>query len=185
MPWRTYRKLESFQGSGFPCSLWDASRPHPLTPSSAHRPPGPSAFRSISRVAPFFPMLLLHTRRAMTEIGAGVRRDSLALIDLWIDKCPALVHQHGSQLMDNFLRLVSSECRGGRGDMAQSSWNTTSKSLLENPNDQMASVDGRMAVFRRESGISKRWAVPHASPCMGADSVHSADLPRAVSPCCF
>lgn len=86
-----------------------------------------------------------------------VRRDSLEIIDLWIDKCPALVRAHGSRLMDNFLRLVSSECRGGRGDMGLgSSWNT-SKSLLENPNDQMASVDGRMSVFRRTLDVRRRF----------------------------
>lgn len=63
------------------------------------------------RLAPYFPLLLVHTCSAMTKLDGGVRLDSLQLVDLWLEQFPTLVVRHGAKLLHNFLHLVSSECR--------------------------------------------------------------------------
>jgi hypothetical protein len=38
---------------------------------------------------PFFPLLMAHTRSAMTMIDAGVRLDSLKFLDMWLEALAA------------------------------------------------------------------------------------------------
>jgi hypothetical protein len=111
-----------------------------------------------ARLAPYFPLLLVHTCSAMTKLDSGVRLDSLHLVDLWLEHFPQLVVRYGARLLHNFLHLVSSEVGGGgsssggggAGRSAKgSSGGNRHRTLSTNPMSRLATMQGRMAVLRR------------------------------------
>ena len=54
---------------------------------------------AIECLAPFFPLLMVHTCSAMTKMESDVRADSLQLIDLWFEYMPELSIKHGAKMM--------------------------------------------------------------------------------------
>lgn len=108
-----------------------------------------------ARLAPYFPLLLVHTCSAMTKLDSGVRLDSLHLVDLWLEHFPQLVVRYGARLLHNFLHLVSSEVGGGGGGGGGGGAGRSAKggnrhrTLSTNPMSRLATMQGRMAVLRR------------------------------------
>ena len=103
-----------------------------------------------ARLAPYFPLLLVHTCSAMTKLDSGVRLDSLHLVDLWLEHFPQLVVRYGARLLHNFLHLVSSEVGGsGKASGSKGARAPAGRTLSTNPMSRLSTMQGRMAVLRR------------------------------------
>ncbi|XP_074658794.1 testis-expressed protein 10-like [Tubulanus polymorphus] len=62
---------------------------------------------SVNKMLPFFSILNAYLCCAMTHIYDDVQMDSLSIIDLCLETYPTLVMQHCSQLLTNFINMIS------------------------------------------------------------------------------
>lgn len=95
-----------------------------------------------SQIAPFFPVLSAHLCCAMTHIDDAIQTDCLTLVDLLLDHYPALVTSTHSNLLPNFIQMISSHTL--TGNKAGSG-----RSLLVNPSSKLSSHKWRGKVLAR------------------------------------
>ena len=103
----------------------------------------------VIRLAPFFPLILVHTRSALTTLAVDVRMDALRFVDLWLEHAPHLVLQQGGALLDSLLLMISADDqRASRAPTSTASADSTSVRKLH-LNPHLSSIKARMAVVRR------------------------------------
>ncbi|KAF5284922.1 hypothetical protein FQA39_LY16877 [Lamprigera yunnana] len=59
------------------------------------------------KLTPFFEVLVLHTKHAMTDLDVGVQEDSLLLIDAYVRHVPKLIANWHMPLFFNLVQLIS------------------------------------------------------------------------------
>jgi len=93
----------------------------------------------VSRVLPFFSVLLNYLNCAMTHIHTSIQDDSLAMLDTLLVSTPLLVAANTEKILCNFLDMISSV----KAD------STSGRTLNVNLNSRFTSVMWRMKVLRR------------------------------------
>nr|XP_033785547.1 testis-expressed protein 10 [Geotrypetes seraphini] len=100
----------------------------------------------VDQIAPFFPLVSAHLSSAMTHIVEGIQEDSLKVLDVLLDKYPALLIDRSTMLLKNFVELISHQQLSRRvksGDKF-SAW-----TLSVNPNRNLTSQQWRLNVLMR------------------------------------
>lgn len=93
----------------------------------------------VSRVLPFFSVLLNYLNCAMTHIHTSIQDDSLAMLDTMLVSTPQLVAANTEKILCNFLDMISSV----KAD------STSGRTLNVNLSSRFTSVMWRMKVLRR------------------------------------
>lgn len=93
----------------------------------------------MSRVLPFFNVLLNYLNCAMTHIHTSIQDDSLAMLDTLLVSAPLLVAANTEKILCNFLDMISSV----KAD------STSGRTLNVNLSSRFTSVMWRMKVLRR------------------------------------
>jgi len=93
----------------------------------------------VSRVLPFFSVLLNYLNCAMTHIHTSIQDDSLAMLDALLVSAPLLVAANAEKILCNFLDMISSV----KAD------STSGRTLNVNLSSRFTSVMWRTKVLRR------------------------------------
>lgn len=93
----------------------------------------------MSRVLPFFSVLLNYLNCAMTHIHTSIQDGSLAMLDALLVSAPLLVAANTEKILCNFLDMISSV----KAD------STSGRTLNVNLSSRFTSVMWRMKVLRR------------------------------------
>ncbi|OCT74357.1 testis expressed 10 S homeolog isoform X2 [Xenopus laevis] len=59
------------------------------------------------KIAPFFPLVSAHLSSAMTHIIMDIQKDSLQILDIFLEEYPELLIDRSNMLLNNFLELIS------------------------------------------------------------------------------
>jgi pre-rRNA-processing protein IPI1 len=97
----------------------------------------------VSRVLPFFRVLLSYLSCAMTDIHVSIQNDSLAMLDTLLAATPLLIAANADTVLCNFLDMISSLKPDSSSEHA----------LTMNLNSSFTSIAWRMKVLHRLKGL--------------------------------
>lgn len=97
----------------------------------------------VSRVLPFFNVLLSYLSCGMTHIHVSIQDDSLAMLDTLLAATPLLVAANADTVLHNFLNMISS----------LKSDSSSERTLTMNLSSRFTSIEWRMKVLRRLKGL--------------------------------
>ena len=109
------------------------------------------SFCKLEVVNPFMKILCAHLKCSMTHINEDIRRDSLNLLDIYLECFPQIVVSVDTQVLSCFLAQISRESNSGRGISRQSVGPTQmeKRMLLNDPESFVATQKWRLAVLLR------------------------------------
>lgn len=97
----------------------------------------------VSRVMPFFNVLLSYVNCGMTHIHVSIQDDSLAMLDTLLEATPLLISANADTVLCNFLDMISSLKPGSSSE----------RTLTMNLNSRFTSVAWRMKVLHQLKGL--------------------------------
>ncbi|EDO38143.1 predicted protein, partial [Nematostella vectensis] len=96
------------------------------------------------RIAPFLPLVSAHLSCAMTHIIEDIQLESLGILGLLLEYFPNQMILSSSQLLDNFIGLITHQGHGGSKPAKHGS-----SSLVVNPKGKLSSQKSRLKVLNQ------------------------------------
>lgn len=97
----------------------------------------------MSKVLPFFNVLLSYLKCGMTHIHTSIQNDSLMMLDILLVSTPVLVAANANTILSNFLDMISS----------LKTDSSPERTLTVNLSRRFTSTMWRMKVLRRLKGL--------------------------------
>ena len=98
---------------------------------------------------PYRSVLCAHLRCAMTHINEEVRRDSLNLLDIYLDCFPQIVVSVNAQVLSCFVSQISRDASKDGGPTPSGQTTMEKRMLLADPGSFVATQKWRLAVLLR------------------------------------
>ncbi|XP_078376384.1 testis-expressed protein 10-like isoform X2 [Oculina patagonica] len=123
------------------------------------------------RMAPFSPLVIAHLSCAMTHIYDDIQHDSLGFLELCLRYFPNLMVTSSSQLIQNFLSMISHQSTSGT-KKSKGSQPKAGKGLSVNPKGKLSSLRSRLKVLQQLLAFLKALESSR-NPCQGESLLSS------------
>ena len=100
------------------------------------------------RMAPFSPLVMAHLSCAMTHIYDDIQHDSLGFLELCLQYFPNLMVTSSSQLIQNFVGMISYQSTSGT-KKSKGLQQNVGKGLSVNPKGKLSSLRSRLKVLQQ------------------------------------
>lgn len=100
------------------------------------------------RMAPFSPLIMAHLSCAMTHIYDDIQHDSLGFLELCLQYFPNLMVTSSSQLIQNFVGMISYQTTSGT-KKTKGLQHNVGKRLSVNPKGKLSSLRSRLKILQQ------------------------------------
>ena len=125
------------------------------------------------RMAPFSPLVMAHLSCAMTHIYDDIQHDSLGFLELCLQYFPNLMVASSSQLIHNFIGMISYQDTSGT-KKSKGLQQNVGKGLSVNPKGKLSSLRSRLKVLQQLLAFLKALE-SSSNSCQAENSLTSMD----------